>query len=65
MSTSASFTRTTTTEMGWEDRAKKLDAKRKKMRVQGRGLLTVEPLAISKRLKRMQEAAKSRRGKPR
>ncbi len=65
MSTSASSTRTTTTEMGWEDRAKKLDAKRKKMRVQGRGLLTVEPLAISKRLKRMQEAAKSRRGKPR
>ncbi len=65
MSTSASFTRTTTTEMGWEDRAKKLDAKRKKMRVQGRGLLTVEPLAISKRLKRLQEAAKSRRGKPR
>ena len=65
MSTSASFTRTTTTEMGWEDRAKKLDAKRKKLRVQGRGLLTVEPLAISKRLKRMQEAAKSRRGKPR
>lgn len=65
MSTSASSTRTTTTEMGWEGRAKKLDAKRKKMRVQGRGLLTVEPLAISKRLKRMQEAAKSRRGKPR
>ncbi|MFN8618287.1 MAG: hypothetical protein U0837_14425 [Dehalococcoidia bacterium] len=51
--------------MGWEDRAKKLDAKRRKMRVQGRGLLTVEPLAISRRLKRMQEAAKSRRGKPR
>ncbi len=51
--------------MGWEDRAKKLDAKRRKMRVQGRGLLTVEPLAISKRLKQMQEAAKSRRGKPR
>ncbi len=51
--------------MGWEERAKKLDAKRRKMRVQGRGLLTVEPNAISKRLKRMQEAAKSRRGKPR
>lgn len=51
--------------MGWEERAKKLDAKRRKMRVQGRGLLTVEPNAISKRLKRMQEVAKSRRGKPR
>ena len=48
--------------MGWEDRAKKLDSKRRRMRVQGRGLLTVEPNAISKRLKRMQEAAKSRRG---
>mgnify|MGYP000925359172 FL=1 len=51
--------------MGWEERAKKLDAKRRKMRVQGRGLITVEPLAISRRLKQMQSAAKSRRGKRR
>ncbi|MEO8538249.1 MAG: hypothetical protein ABI577_00820 [bacterium] len=51
--------------MSWEDRAKKLESKRRRMRVQGRGLLTVEPNAIGKRLKRMQEAAKSRRGKHR
>ena len=48
-----------------EDRAKKLDAKRRRMRVQGRGLLTVEPNAISKRLEKMQKAAKSRRGRSR
>ena len=47
--------------MSWEERAKKLDARRRKMRVQGRGLLTVEPMAIRKRLERMQAAARSRR----
>ncbi len=47
--------------MSWEDRARKLDVKRRRMRVQGRGLLTVEPNAISKRLKQMQDAAKSHR----
>jgi len=51
--------------MSWEERAKKLDAKRRRMRVQGRGLLTVEPHALGKRLKRMQDAAKSRRERKR
>lgn len=47
--------------MSWENRARKLDAKRRQMRVQGRGLLTVEPNAVAKRLKKIQDAAKSRR----
>ena len=47
--------------MSWEDRARKLDAKRRQMRVQGRGLITVEPNAVAKRLKKIQEAAKSHR----
>jgi hypothetical protein len=51
--------------MSWEDRAKKLDARRRRMPVQGRGLLTVEPNAVSKRLKRMKAAAESRRRKHR
>jgi|GEM_PF-4591107 len=51
--------------MGWEERARKLEKKKRQMVVQGRGLITVEPLATSKRLKRMQRAARSRRGKRR
>ena len=51
--------------MGWEERAKKLDAKRRRMRVQGRGLLTVEPSAIGKRLKEMGDGPKRRRKRAR
>lgn len=47
----------------WEQRARKLDAKRRRMRVQGRGLLTVEPLAIKKRLQRMAENGKRRKAR--
>lgn len=49
----------------WERRAQKLDAKRQRMRVTGRGLITTEPQAVQRRLKKMQEAAQSRRGKKR
>ncbi|MCL4242308.1 MAG: hypothetical protein KJ048_13245 [Dehalococcoidia bacterium] len=49
----------------WERRAQKLDAKRRRMRVTGRGLITTEPQAIQKRLKKMQESAQARRGKKR
>ncbi len=45
----------------WERRAQKLDAKRRRMRVTGRGLVTTEPLAIQKRLKKLKEAAGTRR----
>lgn len=48
--------------MGWEERARKLEKKRRRMLVQGRGLLTVEPLALRKKLEQMQRSAKSRRG---
>ena len=37
----------------WEQRANKLEAKRRRMRVTGRGLLTTEPAAIKKRLEKM------------
>lgn len=47
----------------WERRAQKLDAKRRRMRVTGRGLITTEPLAIQKRLKKLREAAGTRRGR--
>jgi len=36
----------------WERRAAKLDAKRRRMHLQGRGLLTTEPLAMIRRLKK-------------
>ena len=49
--------------MSWEERPKKLAARRPKMRVQVRGLLTVEPMAIRKRLERMHTAARSRRNR--
>lgn len=39
--------------MGWEERARKLEARRRRMPVSGRGLLTVEPHAIRKRLERL------------
>ena len=45
----------------WEQRAKKLEAKRRRMRVTGRGLLTTEPAAIKKRLDRMAETGKRRK----
>lgn len=38
--------------MGWEERARKLEARRRRMPMTGRGLLTVEPHAIRKRLQR-------------
>jgi hypothetical protein len=41
--------------MGWEERAKKLDKKKRQMVVHGRGLITVYPLATSKRLKRLKK----------
>ena len=47
----------------WEQRAKKLEAKRRRMRVTGRGLLTVEPAAIQKRLEKMAENGKRRKKK--
>ena len=47
----------------WERRARKLDARRQRMRVTGRGLITTEPLAIQKRMKKLKQAADSRRGK--
>ncbi len=40
--------------MSWEERARKLESRRRRMRVQGRGLITIEPLAINKRLKKLQ-----------
>ncbi|GIW18913.1 MAG: hypothetical protein KatS3mg064_2070 [Tepidiforma sp.] len=40
-------------EVGWEERARKLEARRRRMPVSGRGLLTVEPHAIRKRLGRL------------
>jgi hypothetical protein len=49
--------------MSWEERARKLDSKRRRMRVQGRGLITVEPAAVSKRLKKLHESAGTRRRK--
>ncbi len=39
--------------MPWEERARKVEKKKRRMVVQGRGLLTVEPLAASKRLKKL------------
>ncbi|HMO96019.1 MAG TPA: hypothetical protein PKD27_07845 [Tepidiformaceae bacterium] len=45
----------------WEQRAKKLDARRRRMRVTGRGLLTTEPPAIQKRHGRMAKAGKRRK----
>lgn len=45
----------------WEQRAKKLEAKRRRMRVTGRGLLTVEPAAIQKRLEQMAKNGKRRK----
>lgn len=39
--------------MPWEERARKLEKKRRQMVVQGRGLITVDPLATSKRLKKL------------
>lgn len=45
--------------MGWEERARKVEAQRRRMRVTGRGLLTVEPHAVRKRLARL---AAGRRG---
>lgn len=47
----------------WEQRARKLEAKRRRMRVTGKGLLTVEPAAIKKRLERMAENGKRRKKK--
>jgi len=45
----------------WERRAKKLDARRRRMVVQGRGLLTTEPAAIRKRLEKLRKAGEARR----
>ena len=51
--------------MGWEERARKLEKKKRQMVVQGRGLITVEPLATSKRLKRIHALADARRKRSR
>jgi len=45
----------------WERRAEKLESKRKKMRVEGRGLLTVEPLAVIKSLQKRQQTAATKK----
>ena len=42
--------------MGWEERARKLDKKKRQMIVQGRGLITVDPHATSKRLKQLKNS---------
>lgn len=39
--------------MSWEERAKKLEKKKRQMVVHGRGLITVDPHAASKRLKKL------------
>ena len=39
--------------MAWEERARKVEKRKRRMVVQGRGLITVEPLAASKRLKKL------------
>jgi hypothetical protein len=39
--------------MPWEERARKLEKKRRQMVVQGRGLITVDPHASAKRLKKL------------
>ena len=39
----------------WEQRAKKIEAKRRRMRVTGRGLITVEPGAVRKRLEKLHQ----------
>jgi hypothetical protein len=39
--------------MGWEERARKVESRRRRMRITGRGLLTVEPHAVKKRLARL------------
>ena len=39
--------------MSWEQRAQKLEKRKRRMIVQGRGLITVEPLAASGRLKKL------------
>jgi hypothetical protein len=51
--------------MSWEERARKLEKKKRRMVVQGRGLITVEPLATSKRLKQIKTSANSRRSRSR
>jgi hypothetical protein len=47
--------------MPWEERARKLEKKKRRMVVDGRGLITVEPLATTKRLKQMRDSARARR----
>ncbi len=44
--------------MNWEERARKLDKKKRRMVIHGRGLITVDPLATSKRLKRLRNRPK-------
>lgn len=44
--------------MGWEERARKLEARRRRMPVSGRGLLTVEPHAVRRRLERLAKQAR-------
>jgi len=39
--------------MSWEARARKLEKRRRRMTVQGRGLITVEPQATARRLKKL------------
>ena len=50
--------------MGWEERARKIEKKRRQMVVQGRGLITVEPLATANRLKKLKKSAEKRRNGP-
>ncbi len=47
--------------MGWEERARKLEARRRRMPMSGRGLLTVEPHAIRKRLERLARSSRTNR----
>ena len=48
--------------MGWEERARKLEARRRRMPMSGRGLLTVLPLAERKRLERQGNGRPGRKG---
>jgi len=45
----------------WEQRARKLEAKRRRMPVTGRGLITLEPGSVRKRLQKLQDSAAKRR----
>ncbi|MGE0602041.1 MAG: hypothetical protein AB7J35_21775 [Dehalococcoidia bacterium] len=50
--------------MGWEERAKKLEKKKHRMAVHGRGLITIDPHAVNKRLKRLKNRPNRKSPRP-